>query len=468
MRRMQEKATDAVKAQARQAIKVLRKQAQKAGLSQEDTAALTPAQLLRLGRPPAMSTKQKDALKAAYAVGAARRAAKLAWMKVIRKVDRPTSQRQRMMTPNAPSVAADTAMKALVAALKQPAKKQRKLALIATQSSFPVKSDGNAAPQDSLKLPRDKYWAKLRGTQHDSSNTKQGEHSQQVEKDVEIRSGPSRPTQAPMSFGAELEQMTTQEAQKEAQELTRVAEKRVADAKMKEARRVRKMERKAAQITASIKKKEKVVLQRQKRALNSNVEVMQENLALAEKRRNIQMNINKREFQRQANTEIQLVNQLMQHSKTDEADKVKHAKQEQTNIQKDLRAVLEEGKKTHNAAWAAKLFRPRTRVISDSQYKVEQAKKKRQRTKRKADEKAAQLKLVALEQKRKQHRESKRKAQRTQHKQALKTKVAQVKAAMQQVQDAKKLLAKAVKSKPEDAGLEEYLSTPATPDDVSV
>ena len=55
---MQEEAQDAVKAQARQAIKVLRREAQAAGLKQKDSDALTP-ELMRLGDEPAM-TQEPD------------------------------------------------------------------------------------------------------------------------------------------------------------------------------------------------------------------------------------------------------------------------------------------------------------------------------------------------------------------------------------------------------------------------
>lgn len=127
LRQMRKRSARSIRQQARASMRVLRKQAQKMGLARADAATAQAGAWISNPRKPTLTEKQQQAVRAAYAVAAGRRAAKLAWEKVMRKMDAGTARRARLsISESTRSVAAATAMKALVHELQPVAKKVHK------------------------------------------------------------------------------------------------------------------------------------------------------------------------------------------------------------------------------------------------------------------------------------------------------------------------------------------------------
>merc|ERR1711939_745756 len=109
VRYQRKQANRVIRDNGRRAVRVLRKAAQaRRGTTQAGT-------WISNSQTPVLSTEQQQAVRVAYAVAAGRRAAKMAWQKVMRKMDASTARRERYsVSSSTRSVAATTAMKALV------------------------------------------------------------------------------------------------------------------------------------------------------------------------------------------------------------------------------------------------------------------------------------------------------------------------------------------------------------------
>jgi len=458
LRAMQEDSQDAVKAQARQAIKVLRRQARRAGISQSNAMALTPAQLLKLGKPPSMSHKQRDALKAAYAVGAARRAAKLAWIKVLQKVDEPTMKRHRMVAPNAPSVAAETAMKALVSTLQPNGKHGSAL----VQSAYKLQ-EGKSVLNDSddaLKLPHDGHW--WDGEEHDGARNSEMPPNEAPNKNDSQNDEDPGLDDVPVNFGEELPEMTNKEAVKDAAKILRGEKTKLTKVKQQSAETYRKTKNLEGQLEERIRNTAENKLRREQSSEEENVKVEEENLAVARKRKLTEDKQMKSEVRRQMEEELQLVRKQLADQKIQEEAQNTFTEEEVKNVKGDLKGVLKQGETSHSNEFDAELYNPPTKVISVTKYNKLKAQIKAEKLKKSTIKKAAASTMLAVETK----QANDKKIKRTQQKQLKIAKAAKVKAAMSQLETAQKLLSTAVNSKPDDEGMEQFLNTPAKPDDV--
>jgi hypothetical protein len=326
-----------------------------------------------------MSKQQKDALKAAYAVGAARRAAKMAWMKVIQKVDEPTAKRQTAISPNAPSVAADTAMKALVAALKskKKAKRDGKHDATMVETSFPVAEGGrrtmNESPDDALRLPRDKKWAQWRGRAPRDDATK-SKHTKKQASSADEYHGDD----VPVNFGMELPQLTNKDAEKDAEKILRAEQHKLTNIKRQSDEELSRAKKREVRVETRVRRDAKKRFEREEGTQEENVKVQKENLHVAETRKAVDLRNIKRQEREEVNQELKLARLQLESVKKQWAKKKKDAQKEANDVKKDLAGVLEKGKKSHSLEYDAKLFLPHTKVISVEKYNrlKAQAKKK--------------------------------------------------------------------------------------------
>jgi hypothetical protein len=465
LQRQQQTAQDAIKAQARQAMTVLAKQAQQAGLSGDEANAAMPAELVRLGHPAAMSTKQSQALKAAYAVGAARRAAKMAWMKVISKMDEPAAKRARVAVPDAPSVAAGTAMKALVKALQPaPAKVAGGGAETTLVEPPPVKVAAGAETSlveqgqghglnAMLRLPRDKQWSKWSGTPSRNANAlpKIGD------KPIVVKKAKASSDEEPtgLEFGLQLPVgLTNGDAKKTAEKMMGEIESRAVKKKTMSKADVHHVEDEVQKLEQHVGKIAKAREKREDGMQEENIAVQKANLKRAE----LRAYTAKRRAAKERTEEVAsgkkmgalLVKSAKKHSSLVE----KESAEEVTKAKKWMRDLLKG--KSHSVAWGAKLFEPRTRVLSNDDFKKRQRAKKKaikDALKKKKDKKKAKLKAF------KKKQADKKKAEKKAAK-ARKAKLAKVEQAMLQVGKAKQKLTMAVDMKPKAQGLSRYLARP--------
>merc|ERR1711998_531448 len=125
----------------------------------------------------------------------------------------------------------------------------------------------------------------------------------------------------------------------------------------------------------------------------------------------------------------------------------KQAEKAKKKAHKWMKSLLEG--KSHSDMWGAKLFAPRTRVMSDTSYKKYQAKLKSDKVKKLKKKKAAEATLLVAEKKKaKAH-----KAALAKKASARKLKEKNVEQAMLNVDKAKTKLAAAVASSPKAQGL---------------
>jgi len=432
-------AQDAIKAQARQAMSVLKKRAQAAGLTGSETDSLVPEELVKLGHPAAMNAKQTQALKAAYAVGAARRAAKLAWMKVIQKMDQPSAERARVAAPNAPSVAADTAMKALVQELH----------------SQKTAGETSLLEEPSLRLPKDKQWAKWNGTPARGASSMPSLGDKQVEtpKASEEEEG------SPLAFGLELPaHLTNKDAETDAQKLMHAVEKQARKKKVLVATGIESLERKVQQYEGHVAKIAGDREEREKGLQEENVKVQKANLKRARQRAVSAERRASVEKDQEVRSGEKMAHMVIAMAKKHAAIVEKEADHSVKTAHKWMKGLLEG--KGHDSMWGAKLFAPRTEILSNDAYKKLQKKKKDQKAKKAKKKKAAEASLI----------EATKKAANAHKKAVLESKKARtnkekkVEAAMAKVQKAKETLSAAVESSPKDQGLSRYLAVPATAD----
>jgi len=465
---MQEEAQDAVKAQARQAIKVLRREAQAAGLKQKDSDALTP-ELMRLGDEPAMTQEQQDALKAAYAVGAARRAAKMAWMKVVAKMDKGTHQREAKRNQNAPSVAAATAMKALVQELKEaqsPAERSPEN-LMSTQTTYKVdnaqdiKVDASSDPEDQLRLPEDSTWRRWGHTPQLSANPipEEGEEpAKEPAYDVNELPPPDD-VEAPMNIGMQLpKDLTNKDAGEIAQQLVSAENIKVDHVKTAVGNDSADMERQTTRLAEEIKQaadtRHKEVLEE----VDDDVAVMKKDLKLAEER---QKRTKQREevlTEKEESDGAKVVEMMKKFQKNTGAAAIKAAEDQKNKVEEQTKEIID-GQDSQSIEWDAKLFAPKNVVLSDSEYQKMQQKKKKLLEEQAKKEKDAQM---LIEEDRKKT-DLKAKTEKDQLQQKRKNKSDRVKTALAALKTAKDELAEQLNSEPEGEGISAYLDTPATP-----
>lgn len=467
---MQEAAQDAVKAQARQAIKVLRKKAEDSGLQSKDADMLSP-ELVKVGQPPAMSSKQREAMKAAYAVGAARRAAKLAWMKVIQKMDKPTAGRERLQAPGAPSVAASTAMKALVSALKPeetvPADAEDETLMQSQYKAYnsAPKADGaEDYPEASMRLPKDHQWDSWENYPAGSTGPRPKEGEARAE--VQNAAPPMADDMAVegemgQDYGMELEQMNNAQANKAAKKVVQALQTRVERTKASGAQMLTEAGRKLDRLEHRMETAADLKAKRTEQVEDQAVAVIQEDLDHFSKRAAVA----KSEAQSLKQKELTEGKQVVDSTKKFLQDQAKASAQaveaQLDEAKKDMANVLENGGKTYNPVYAAQLFTPGTDVISDSQFQELQDKKKEAEKKQAEAEADAQTELLEQE----KQREEKRQAATEQLQDGVKGKAQRITDAQQQLNDAKKALKEAEQSAPTDEAILEVDAPVATADD---
>lgn len=465
---MQEEAQDAVKAQARQAIKVLRKEAQAAGLKRKDADALTP-ELMRLGDEPAMTQQQEDALKAAYAVGAARRAAKMAWMKVIAKMDKGTHQRETKMNQNAPSVAAATAMKALVQELKEAQSHVERSPeeLLATQTTYKVKNTqdikvaASLDSEDQLRLPKDSTWRRWGHTPQLSASPipEEGEEPPKEPAYDVNELPPPDDVEAPMNIGMQLpKDLTNQQAGRIAQQLVSAENVKVQHMKTLVGNDNEDMERKTTRLAQEIKQAADTRKSEVLEEVNDDVAVMKKNLQIAEERQ-------KRTTQReQALTEkeesdgTKVVAMMKNFQASTGTAAVKAAEDQKTKVEEQTKEIID-GQDSNSIEWDAKLFAPETVVLSDSDYV--QMKQKKAAMEEEEKKKQQDDQMLIEEDRKKRDAESKQANDQLQEEK--KNKADRVKQAIDSLKTAKDDLAEQLNSSPEGEGVSAYLDAPATP-----
>lgn len=388
------------------------------------------AQLVGIGGPPPMSNKQKQALSAAYAVGAARRAAKLAWLKVVQKMDQPAQARkaQQQKLPGAPSVAADTAMRALVATLKD-----RPPAL----SQEPATS-GRSGEQTSLV----------------QSTIQKGSH------EVPTAGDEVTGDAAPVSFLASgLPKMTNKQALLAAQQI----EARVEDDTSKEKTLARvglaQTKKEAARMVTNLRQIAKKRRAREEKLQEVNVEVAEKNLDLA-KRRARSANERARETEEEENEDAQAeAQELTETGQKYEEAVLGHENSKLDRVKRHMQEVLN-GEESRSLEWDAAQFIPKTEVVTAAQLAERKKKKDAQTALKAAAKKKTETELLAT----KNADKVKKKQEKAALKAKKKAKATKVKAAMAAVQAAKASLEKAVDASPKDQGLSRYLDTPAGPD----
>merc|ERR1711871_163721 len=128
---------------------------------------------------------------------------------------------------------------------------------------------------------------------------------------------------------------------------------------------------------------------------------------------------------------------------------------------KDMANVLNNGGKTYDPVYAAQLFTPGTEVISDTEYRKLQDKKKEAEKKQAKAEADAQTELLEQQ----KQREEKREAAKTKLQHQIKGKAERIKDAQKKLNDAKMALKDAEQSAPTDEAILELDAPVATADD---
>jgi len=407
-----------------------------------------------------MSQRQEQALKAAYAVGAARRAAKMAWMKVVRKLDKPSAERaNHAQVPNAPSVAAGTAMKALVQALKateqqQASQNQGNAELLQQASSYDT-SAPKPGSEASLRLPADHQWDKWANMPSRLGGPRPAEGDAVVPiKPIEAHAPP------PVELGMTLPpKITNGEASKDANKILLAVEQAAQKEKAKAANAVMEVQQKEAGMVNTVKHIALERLQREKDLQEENVKIQQENLqraqqraAAAEGRAAKAEQEEEAEGAQEAQVALDMVKSQQEHVNKDADAKVEKAKEEM--------ADLLNGKPSRSMEYDAELFKPQIQVMPDSAYKKMLADKKAAADKLAAASKAKEMALLVSQQAKAKSEADKTAAENA----AAVAKAAKVQKAMEAVDQAKLALSAAVASAPKDQGLDRYLSVPATAD----
>jgi hypothetical protein len=467
---MQEAAQDTVKAQARQAIKVLRKKAEETGLQSKDVDMLSP-ELVKIGQPPAMSSKQREAMKAAYAVGAARRAAKLAWMKVIKKMDKPTASREHLQAPGAPSVAASTAMKALVSALKPdgttPAAAEDETLMQSQYKAYnnaPKADDADDYPEASMRLPKDYQWDSWENYPAGSMGPrpKEGEARAEVQNSAPpMADDMVVDSEMGQDYGMELEQMNNAQANKAAKKVVQALQTRVEHTKASGAQMLTDAGRKLDRLEHRMESAANLKATRTEQVQDQAVAVIKEDLDHFSKRAAVA----KSEAQSLKQKELAEGKQVVDSTKKFLQDQAKASTQaveaQLDEAKKDMANVLNNGGKTYDPVYAGQLFTPGTDVISDTEYKKLQDKKKEAEKKQAKAEADAQTELLEQQ----KQREEKREAAKTKLQHQVKGKAERITDAQKKLNDAKMALKEAEQSAPTDEAILELDAPVATADD---
>jgi hypothetical protein len=303
-------------------------------------------------------------MKAAYAVAAARRAAKLAWEKVMRKMDRSTVRR-KSHEKAATGVAASTAMKALALALKTTPSSDQHTSLLETASSST--SDKYQSLDDQLTLPKEHHAHKTSPQPHATTKIV----NQVVDE-----------SDSPIEFGMQLPHgVTNHQAQKDANEITEATVTEVRAQERQAAKEVSAAKAAIHRMQSKLKKDAEATKKDELQQAEKMVQLERDDLTTAERRAD-RLKHKARAESRRAKEEAETVSQ----------DAMKFAQLQQRQIQeagarkiKRVKADLESvtnGGTTKNLEWGAKLYKPKKIVLSDSKYAamqvVKQAAKKKQ------------------------------------------------------------------------------------------
>jgi len=454
LEKMQRSASRAVRDQAHQAIDVLRKKAHQAGIRD----LTEPAEMMRVGNKPDLSDRQRQAMRAAYAVGAARRAAKLAWMKVMRKMDFQTKRRERRaMSGNAATgVAATTAMQALVAAMKHSSEGDQESML---QSDA---DDGSLAQyrtiDDELRLPKPKTRKEdkapvpapaVKSVTPANSAVPGTMKAPQgyVDSDVDV----------PVEYGIQLPKMNNGKARKDAQKIsdatvqavqlqTRAAEKAVQEAEERLSRMKRRM-----QAVAKKRYQREVGLQ------EANVEFAEANLNKAKLRAESSEVLAQKEEMRELREAHQQATEALQIAKNQQKLVQEEGQEKISRVKADLHHVLNGGT-SNSLEWDAHLYKPEVKVVSQEMYTQMQAENAAAQQKKKNAAEAAIILQVNQRTQREQLR-----AQKIAEEKALRAaKMQRMQAALAQLKASENVIDQVAASVPKNQGLSRYLNKPVS------
>lgn len=406
-----------------------------------------PAEMVRTGKQPLLTSKQRQAMRAAYAVGAARRAAKLAWMKVMRKMDGETKRREDspLSEHAATGVAASTAMKALVAALKT----SQSHSSLLQEGTHAGSADGYTSVREELRLPREQR----KPQQQPVAPVAAVPAAAPVVEDDGEDEGSVEPA---MDFTATLpSKLTNKKAVKDARKLTREAKMEVQKMQQLESHAVRKASRKVSRMKRRMQKLAKQRMERDEDEQTANIAFAQANLKRAQLRARSEKQRAMKEEQREL-LEAQLEARTAMRVATKQQHQVsRYEKKKFQRMTKALKKIVRGGR-SKSVEWDAQLFKPKKVVLSQPQYKAFKEKQHKKVLKHTAALQTAQLQLVAARKKR-QTQVKHLKAQLVLKRSA---KVKRVQQAMKAVEAAKKVLETAVGSQPKQEGLSRYLDTP--------
>merc|ERR1719453_2109355 len=400
----------------------------------------------------ALSTRQKQAMRAAYAVGAARRAAKLAWLKVMRKVDHGTMKRNRLsLAEGSRSVAANTAIKALVHTLEAPRGIQNHGAVLSatssTQGSTVSRAPGQKSLDERLKLPKSPK-KKAQSAKQPTAAAKPSAPQATQAKGVT-----SEAADLPTGFTEVLpKKMTNKQAKKRAEVIQRVVQKATRKQKAlarrsatKAARKLRRQRYKLMKIAKKRLLREKFVQEENVRAAQKALVRVKKRAKAADRRATKEERIELREATKQEKTALKVALAQKIMAQRDASKRLKRVK-------KDMRTILH-GHQSPSAEWDATLYKPKVVVLPDSKYQKYKAMKKAKKESKKLKEKQAML--LALNA-RKKRRQAKMQA-RMKLKQLRKQKISMIDAARTEVKQAKTKLETAIKAPPtNDQGLLRY------------
>jgi len=309
--------------------------------------------------------------------------------------------------------------------------------------------------EPNLRLPKDKQWGVWEGTPSQGASAMPS----LGDKPVKVPQATTSDESSPLAFGLELPaHMTNKVAESTAEKLMHAVEKRARKTKTLVNRGVHGLEREVQRYEGHVAKIAGAREEREKGLQEENVKVQQDNLKRARERAYAA----ERRATKEKDQEIAVWEENGcdgdRHGKKNkkivetEADtSVKHA-------HKWMKGLLEG--KSHSPMWGAKLFAPRTEVMSNNAYKKYEKSLKAEKAKTAKAKKTAGVALIEAQ---KKEVAAHKKAGLTKAK-ARANKQKKVATAMSKVKNAKKGLAAAVASSPKAQGLSRYLAAPATAD----